>query len=162
MSDLKKIVNVILGSNVIINDFVNLYGCTIGDNTKIGTFVEIQSGANIGRNCKIQSHTFICEGVTIQDGVFVGHNVSFINDRYPAAVNKEGLLKSSSDWTLEHVVVENGAVIGTGATIMCGVNIGSNSLVGAGSLVLNDVPPNSVVAGVPAKIIKRKDDINEN
>lgn len=151
----KNINNVKLGENVKIFDFVNLYGCTIGDNTKIGTFVEIQKNATIGKNCKISSHTFICEGVHIGDGVFVGHNVIFINDKIPRAVNPDGSLQTEADWKLEETFVKNGASIGSSATILCGVTIGENAIVGAGAVVTKDVPPNTIVAGVPAKVIKK-------
>lgn len=151
----KNINNVKLGENVKIFDFVNLYGCSIGDNTKIGTFVEIQKNATIGKNCKISSHTFICEGVHIGDGVFVGHNVTFINDKIPRAVNPDGSMQTEADWKLEETFVKNGASIGSSATIMCGVTIGENAIVGAGAVVTKDVPPNTVVAGVPAKVIKK-------
>lgn len=151
----KNINNVKLGENVKIFDFVNLYGCTIGDNTKIGTFVEIQKNAIIGKNCKISSHTFICEGVHIGDGVFIGHNVTFINDKIPRAVNPDGSLQTEADWKLEETFVKNGASIGSSATILCGVTIGENAIVGAGAVVTKDVPPNTVVAGVPAKVIKK-------
>ncbi|MFN3874064.1 MAG: acyltransferase [Ignavibacterium sp.] len=151
----KNINNVKLGENVKIFDFVNLYGCTIGDNTKIGTFVEIQKNATIGKNCKISSHTFICEGVHIGDGVFVGHNVTFINDKIPRAVNPDGSLQTEADWKLEETFVKNGASIGSSATILCGVTIGENAIVGAGAVVTKDVPPNTIVAGVPAKVIKK-------
>ncbi len=151
----KNINNVKLGENVKIFDFVNLYGCSIGDNTKIGTFVEIQKNATIGKNCKISSHTFICEGVHIGDGVFIGHNVTFINDRVPRAVNPDGSLQTEADWKLEETFVKNGASIGSSATILCGVTIGENAIVGAGAVVTKDVPPNTVVAGVPAKVIKK-------
>lgn len=151
----KNINNVKLGENVKIFDFVNLYGCAIGDNTKVGTFVEIQKNATIGKNCKISSHTFICEGVHIGDGVFVGHNVTFINDKIPRAVNPDGSLQTEADWKLVETYVKNGASIGSSATIMCGVTIGENAIVGAGAVVTKDVPPNTVVAGVPAKVIKK-------
>ncbi len=151
----KNINNVKLGENVKIFDFVNLYGCSIGDNTKIGTFVEIQKNATIGKNCKISSHTFICEGVHIGDGVFIGHNVTFINDKIPRAVNPDGSLQTEADWKLEETFVKNGASIGSSATILCGVTIGENAIVGAGAVVTKDVPPNTVVAGVPAKVIKK-------
>jgi UDP-2-acetamido-3-amino-2,3-dideoxy-glucuronate N-acetyltransferase len=152
--DKKNINNVKLGKDVKIFDFVNLYGCTIGDNTKVGTFVEIQKNAFIGRNCKISSHTFICEGVHIEDNVFVGHNVTFINDRIPRATNEDGGMQDESDWKVEETFVKKGASIGSSATIMCGVTIGERSIVGAGAVVTEDVPPNAVVAGVPAKIIR--------
>ncbi|MFC1669968.1 acyltransferase [Spirochaetota bacterium] len=146
-----------LGKDVKIFSFVNLYGCTIGDRTKIGTFVEIQKGVNVGSDCKISSHTFICEGVTIEDRVFVGHNVSFINDKYPGAVNEDGSLQTEEDWECIPILVKEGASIGSGATIMCGITIGQNSIVGAGSVVTHDVPDNSIIAGVPAKIIRKQD-----
>ncbi|HMQ68388.1 MAG TPA: acyltransferase [Ignavibacteria bacterium] len=152
--DKKNINNVKLGKDVKIFDFVNLYGCTIGDNTKIGTFVEIQKNAFIGRNCKISSHTFICEGVNIEDNVFIGHNVTFINDKIPRATNDEGGMQDESDWKVEETFVRKGASIGSSATILCGVTIGEKALVGAGAVVTEDVPPNAVVAGVPAKIIR--------
>ena len=143
-----------LGEDVRLYGFVNLYGCTIGDRTKIGTFVEIQKGATIGADCKISSHTFICEGVTIHDRVFVGHGVVFINDRYPRATNADGSLQTPADWVVQPIVVEQGASIGSGSVIMCNVVIGENAIVGAGSVVTKDVPPNAVVAGVPARIIR--------
>ncbi|OPX18428.1 N-acetyltransferase [candidate division WOR-3 bacterium 4484_100] len=155
MSEFKRISpDVKLGKNVKIFGFVNLYGCEIGDNTKIGTFVEIQKNAKIGKNCKISTHTFICEGVTIEDNVFVGHNVTFINDKYPRATNPEGRLQTEEDWTVVPTFVKKGASIGSSATILCGVTIGENAIVGAGSVVTKDVPDNAVVAGVPAKVIK--------
>ena len=150
----KNINNVKLGKDVKIFDFVNLYGCSIDDNSKVGTFVEIQKGASIGKNCKISSHTFICEGVHIGDGVFVGHNVTFINDKYPRSVNFDGSMQTEEDWKLEETFVKKGASIGSSSTIMCGITIGENSIVGAGAVVTKDVPPNTVVAGVPAKVIK--------
>ncbi|MCB0747252.1 MAG: N-acetyltransferase [Ignavibacteriae bacterium] len=151
----KNINNVKLGKDVKIFDFVNLYGCSIDDGSKVGTFVEIQRGATIGKNCKISSHTFICEGVHIGDGVFVGHNVTFINDKMPRAVNPDGSLQTDADWKLEETFVKNGASIGSSSTIMCGITIGENSIVGAGAVVTKDVPANTVVAGVPAKVIKK-------
>ncbi len=151
----KNINNVKLGENVKIYDFVNLYGCSIDDNTKIGTFVEIQKNATIGKNCKISSHTFICEGVHIEDNVFVGHNVTFINDKYPRATNEEGGMQTDTDWKVVETHVKKGASIGSSSTIMCGVTIGENAIVGAGSVVTKDVPPDSVVVGVPAKVVKR-------
>jgi acetyltransferase-like isoleucine patch superfamily enzyme len=144
-----------LGRNVCLYAFVNLYGCTIGDNTKIGTFVEIQKNAQIGRNVKISSHTFICEGVMIEDEVFVGHNVSFINDKYPRATSSGGNLQTEADWQVVPTRVKRGASIGTSATILCGVTIGENAVVGAGSVVTRDVPDNTVVAGNPARILKK-------
>ena len=131
--------------------FVNLYGCEIGDNTRLGTFVEIQKNAKIGRNCKISSHTFICEGVTLEDGVFIGHGVTFVNDRRPQAVNDDGSLQTDDDWDCETTLVRRGASIGSGATILGGVTIGENALVGAGSVVTRDVAPNTTVAGNPAR-----------
>jgi UDP-2-acetamido-3-amino-2,3-dideoxy-glucuronate N-acetyltransferase len=153
----KNINNVQLGKDVKIFDFVNLYGCSIGDNTKIGTFVEIQKNAFIGKNCKISSHTFICEGVNIEDNVFVGHNVTFINDKYPRSTNSDGSMQTEQDWAVEKTFVRKNVSIGSSATILCGVTIGENSIIGAGSVVTKDVPPDSVVAGVPARIIKSKD-----
>lgn len=152
--DKKNINNVKLGKDVKIFDFVNLYGCSIGDNTKVGTFVEIQKNANIGKNCKISSHTFICEGVNIEDNVFIGHNVTFINDKIPRATNDDGSMQDESNWKVEETFVRKGASIGSSATIMCGVTIGERAIVGAGAVVTQDVPPNSVVAGVPAKMLR--------
>jgi acetyltransferase-like isoleucine patch superfamily enzyme len=150
----KNINNVKLGNDVKIFDFVNLYGCSIDDNTKVGTFVEIQKNATIGKNCKISSHTFICEGVHVGDNVFIGHNVTFINDKNPRSVNAEGSMQTEADWAVEETFVKKGASIGSSATIMCGVTVGENAIVGAGAVVTRDVPPNTVVAGVPAKVIK--------
>jgi acetyltransferase-like isoleucine patch superfamily enzyme len=152
--DKKNINNVKLGKDVRIFDFVNLYGCTIDDNTKIGTFVEIQKNAYIGKNCKISTHTFICEGVHIEDNVFIGHNVTFINDKYPRSVNTDGSMQTEADWKVVETYIRKGASIGSSATILCGITVGENAIVGAGSVVTKDVPANSVVAGVPAKIIK--------
>ncbi len=149
--------DVVLGQNVRIFHFVNLYGCTIGDGSKIGTFVEIQKGVTVGRNVKVSSHTFICEGVTIEDGVFIGHHVCFINDRYPRAVNPDGSLQTEADWALVPTVVKRGASIGSNATILCGVTIGENAIVGAGSVVTKDVPANTVVAGNPARVLRQID-----
>lgn len=146
-----------LGENVKIFAFVNLYGCSIGDNTKIGTFVEIQKGAVVGRNCKISSHTFICEGVTIEDEVFVGHGVTFINDLYPRATTASGGLQTEDDWKVIPTVVKQGASIGSGATILAGVTIGEQAIVGAGSVVTRDVPPRTVIAGNPARILRTLD-----
>ena len=146
--------NIKLGKNVKIFNFVNAYGCSIDDGSKIGAFVEIQKGAFIGKNCKISSHTFICEGVHIDDNVFVGHNVTFINDKYPRATNDDGSLQSEADWRVVETHVMNGASIGSSVTILCGVTIGEGAIVGAGSIVTKDVPPNSIVAGNPAKVIK--------
>jgi UDP-2-acetamido-3-amino-2,3-dideoxy-glucuronate N-acetyltransferase len=142
-----------LGEGVRIFDFTNLYGCEIGDQTKIGTFVEVQKGARIGRRCKISSHTFICEGVVIEDDVFVGHGVMFTNDRYPRAVNPNGELKGEEDWTCTPTLVKKGAAIGSNATLLCGVTVGENALIGAGAVVTHDVPPHAVVAGTPARIM---------
>ncbi len=144
-----------LGNGVQLANFINLYGCFIGDDTKIGAFVEVQKNASIGRNCKIQSHTFICEGVTIEDDVFVGHGVTFINDKYPRATNRSGGLQSESDWNVVPTLVKKGASIGSGATILCNITIGEKAIVGAGSLVIKDVPPFTIVAGNPAKIIRK-------
>lgn len=143
-----------LGEDVRIFAFVNLYGCSIGDNSKIGAFVEIQKNAEIGRNVKISSHTFVCEGVRIEDDVFVGHNVSFINDRFPRATNRNGTIQSDADWEVVPTLVKRGASIGTGATILCGVTIGEYAVVGAGSVVTRDVPPRMVVVGNPARLLK--------
>jgi acetyltransferase-like isoleucine patch superfamily enzyme len=144
-----------IGKDVIIRDFVNLYGCTIGDNSRIGTFVEVQKGVTIGRNTKVSSHTFICEGVTIEDDVFIGHNVSFINDKYPRSTNEAGGLQTEADWKVVTTRIGRGASIGTSSTILCGVTIGENAIVGAGSVVTRDVPANAVVAGVPARIMRK-------
>ena len=143
-----------LGKGVRIYGFTNLYGCEIGDEVKIGTFVEIQKGAKIGNNCKISSHTFICEGVTLEEEVFVGHNVTFINDRYPRATNGDGKLQTEADWKCVSTRIKRGASIGSGATLLCGVTVGERAVVGAGSVVTKDVPPRAVVAGNPARILK--------
>jgi acetyltransferase-like isoleucine patch superfamily enzyme len=143
-----------LGRNVKMARFINLYGCAVGDNTKIGTFVEIQKNATVGRNCKISSHSFICEGVTIEDDVFVGHGVMFINDLYPRATNGDGKLQTEADWQVERTIVRKGASIGSGATILANVTIGENALIGAGSVVTKDVPANAVVAGNPARVFR--------
>src|SRR5271156_4318908 len=143
-----------LGKNVRIFGFTNLYGCEIGDDVKIGTFVEIQKGAKIGNRCKISSHTFICEGVTLEDEVFVGHNVTFINDRHPRATNGTGQLQTEADWACVSTQVKRGASIGSGATLLCGITVGENALIGAGSVVTKDVPPGAVVAGNPARVIR--------
>ena len=153
--DKKNINNVKLGENVKIFDFVNLYGCSIDDNSKVGTFVEIQKNASIGKNCKISSHTFICEGVHIDDNVFIGHNVTFTNDKYPRATNIDGSLQNEKDWKVIETYVKKGASIGSSSTIICGVTIGENAIVGAGSVVTKDVPPNVTVAGIPARIMKK-------
>lgn len=146
--------DVVLGANVRLSNFINLYGCEVGDNTKVGAFVEIQKKARVGANCKISSHSFICEGVVIEDNVFVGHGVTFINDTYPRATTKDGALQTESDWKVEMTRVKKGASIGSGATILSNIVIGENSIIGAGSTVTKDVPPNTIVAGNPAKIIR--------
>ena len=151
----KNINNVKLGNNVKIFDFVNLYGCSIDDNSKVGTFVEIQKNASIGKNCKISSHTFICEGVHIEDNVFIGHNVTFINDKYPHSANEDGSMQTEADWKVVETFVKKGASIGSSSTILCGVTIGENAIVGAGAVVTKNVPANLIVAGVPAKVIKK-------
>ena len=150
------VVNVRLGSNVQIPqpDLVNLYGCEIGDETKIGSFVEIQKNAFIGKNCKISSHSFICEGVHIEDNVFIGHNVTFINDKYPRSTNEDGSLQSDADWKVEETFIKKGASIGSSSTILCGITVGEGAIVGAGSIVTKDVSSNTVVAGNPAKFIR--------
>ena len=145
-----------LGKNVRVHGFVNLYGCEIGDDVKIGTFVEIQKGARIGNRCKISSHTFICEGVTLEEEVFVGHNVTFINDRYPRATNAEGALQTEADWRCIGTLVKRGASIGSSATLLCGITVGENAVIGAGSVVTKDVPAGTVVAGNPARALKKK------
>jgi len=146
---------VILGRDVRLGDFINLYGCTIGDETKIGPFVEIQKNAFIGKNCKIQSHSFICEGVTIEDEVFVGHGVMFINDKYPRATAESGGLQTEADWKVVPTLIKRRASIGSNATILCGVTVGEEAIVGAGSVVLHDVPAKTIVAGNPAKVIRK-------
>ncbi len=151
----QNINNVKLGKDVKIYDFVNLYGCSIDDGTKVGTFVEIQKNAFIGKNCKISSHTFICEGVHIEDNVFVGHNVTFINDKHPRATNIDGSMQSDADWKVVETFIKKGASIGSSSTIMCGITIGENSIIGAGAVVTKDVPPNSIAAGVPAKVLRK-------
>jgi acetyltransferase-like isoleucine patch superfamily enzyme len=146
--------NVRMGQNVSIHAFVNLYGCSIGDNSRVGAFVEIQKNAIIGRNVKVSSHTFICEGVTIEDDVFVGHNVSFINDKYPRATTENGTPQAEADWSVIKTVVKRGASIGTSSTILCGITIGENAVIGAGSVVTHDVPANAIVAGNPARMMR--------
>ncbi len=143
-----------LGRNVKLSKFINLYGCSVGNDTKIGAFVEIQKNATVGNNCKLSSHTFICEGVTIEDNVFIGHGVMFINDSYPRATTKGGELQTESDWKVERTVVSKGASIGSGATILANVIIGENALIGAGAVVTKDVPANAVVAGNPARLLR--------
>ena len=153
---MKKIAaDVKLGAGVKIYDFVNLYGCEVGDGTKIGAFVEIQKGVKIGKNCKVSSHTFICEGVNIEDNVFIGHNVTFINDLYPRATKENGEKQSEEDWICVSSHVKRGASIGSSVTILCGVTIGENAIVGAGSVVTKDVPPSSIVGGNPARIFRK-------
>ena len=143
-----------LGKGVKLSKFINLYGCEIGDDTKIGAFVEVQKNASVGRQCKISSHTFICEGVTIEDNVFIGHGVMFINDIYPRAT-ANGQLQTEADWKVERTVIKNGASIGTGATILANVTIGENAIVGAGSVVTKNVPANCIVAGNPARVLRK-------
>ncbi|MEO7299598.1 MAG: acyltransferase [Verrucomicrobiota bacterium] len=143
-----------LGKNVRIFGFTNLYGCEIGDDVKVGTFVEIQKGARVGKNCKISSHTFICEGVELEDGVFIGHNVTFTNDLYPRATNGDGELQTEADWKCIKTLVKRGASIGSGATLLCGITIGEKAIVGAGSMVTRNVPDGATVAGNPARLLK--------
>ena len=151
-----------LGRNVKICDFVNLYGCEVGDNSKIGTFVEIQKGAKVGKNCKISSHSFICEGVTIGDNVFIGHNVTFINDPYPRSTTKDGKLQTEDDWICVPTHVRNGASIGSSVTLLCGITVGEGAIDGAGSVVTEDVPASTIVAGNPARILSRIDDSEDH
>jgi acetyltransferase-like isoleucine patch superfamily enzyme len=150
-----------LGKDVRLARFINLYGCEIGDETKIGTFVEIQKNAVVGKRCKISSHTFICEGVTIEDGVFIGHGVMFINDSYPRATTNDGKLQTEADWKVERTVIKRGASVGSGATILANITIGEHALVGAGSVVTRDVPAYAVVAGNPAKILRYVEESEE-
>ncbi|MGA2939601.1 MAG: acyltransferase [Syntrophobacteraceae bacterium] len=147
-----------LGENVKLSKFINLYGCKIGDNTSIGAFVEVQKNATVGKNCKISSHTFICEGVTIEDNVLIGHGVIFINDTYPRSVNEYGRLQTEADWKVESTLVKNGASIGSGCTILANVTIGENAIVGAGSVVTRDVAPNAIVAGNPSRFLRPIDE----
>ena len=151
-----------LGRDVRIHAFVNLYGCEIGDQTQVGTFVEIQKGAKIGDHCKISSHTFICEGVIIESDVFIGHSVTFINDKYPRATNPAGELQSEADWNCQNTLIKRGASIGSGTTLLGGIMIGENAIVGAGSLVTKDVPANTTVAGNPDKVLERPAKQNAN
>lgn len=153
-NDKQSLNNVKVGQNVKIFNFVNAYGCSIDDGSKVGAFVEIQKGASIGKNCKISSHSFICEGVHIEDNVFVGHGVMFTNDLFPRATNADGSQQTDTDWTMIETYVKKGASIGSNATILCGITIGENALIGAGAVVTKDVPPNTIVAGNPAKILK--------
>jgi acetyltransferase-like isoleucine patch superfamily enzyme len=148
-----------LGNNVRLSKFINLYGCEIGDDTKIGAFVEIQKNASVGKCCKISSHTFICEGVVIEDEVFIGHGVMFINDSYPRATTGDGGLQTEADWKVEHTIIKRGASIGSGATILCNTSIGEYAIVGAGSVVTKNVPPNAIVAGNPARILRYIDEV---
>ena len=150
-----------LGDNVRLGKFINLYGCEIGDGTKIGAFVEVQKNACIGKHCKISSHTFVCEGVTIEDEVFIGHGVMFINDSYPRATNPSGALQTEADWKVERTVIKRGASIGSGATILCNVVIGENAIIGAGSVVTRDVPANTIVAGNPARHMRHLVEVME-
>jgi acetyltransferase-like isoleucine patch superfamily enzyme len=150
-----------LGKDVRLSKFINLYGCEVGDESKIGAFVEIQKNAVVGKRCKISSHTFICEGVTIEDNVFIGHGVMFINDSYPRATAADGNLQTEADWKVERTVIKQGASIGTGATILSGITIGENAIVGAGSVVTRDVPANSIVAGNPAKVLRYIEQVEE-
>jgi acetyltransferase-like isoleucine patch superfamily enzyme len=144
-----------LGDNVKLSQFINMYGCEVGDNTKIGAFVEIQKNASVGKNCKISSHTFICEGVMIEDEVFVGHGVTFINDMFPRATTGDGELQTESDWAVERTIIKRGASIGSGATILANVTVGERAMVGAGSVVTKDVPAGAVVVGNPARVLRR-------
>ena len=150
-----------LGKDVRLSKFINLYGCKIGDETKVGAFVEIQKGAKVGRRCKISSHTFICEGVEIEDNVFVGHGVVFINDTYPRATTRAGELETDADWKVERTLIRKGASIGSGATILSNITVGGNAIVGAGSVVTKNVPANSIVAGNPAKFLRSIEQITE-
>jgi len=150
-----------LGKNVKLSKFINLYGCEIGDETKIGAFVEIQKNASVGKHCKISSHTFVCEGVTIEDNVFVGHNVAFINDSYPRSTTADGQLQTEADWKVEKTLVKKGASIGSGCTILANVTIGENAIIGAGSVVTRDVPPNSIAYGNPARVHRKIDQTRE-
>jgi acetyltransferase-like isoleucine patch superfamily enzyme len=143
-----------LGRDVKLSKFINLYGCEVGDESKIGAFVEIQKNATVGKRCKISSHTFICEGVTIEDNVFIGHGVTFINDSYPRATTADGNLQTEADWKVEPTVIKKGASVGSGATVLSGITIGEHAIVGAGSVVTKDVPPNSIVAGNPARVLR--------
>ncbi len=150
-----------LGRDVKLSKFINLYGCEIGDESKIGAFVDIQKNASIGKRCKISSHTFICEGVTVEDNVFIGHGVMFINDSYPRATAANGSLQTEADWKVERTVIKKGASIGSGATILSNITVGENAIVGAGSVVTKDVPANSIVAGNPAKFLRSIEQITE-
>jgi len=148
-----------LGRGVRLSKFINLYGCEVGDETKIGAFVEIQKNASVGKHCKISSHTFICEGVRIEDDVFIGHGVTFINDTYPRATTLDGSMQTEADWKVERTLIKRGASIGSGSTILCNVTVGENAIVGAGSVVTKDVPPNSIVAGNPARFLRHVEQV---
>ncbi len=148
-----------LGEDVKIYSFVNLYGCELGDRTKVGTFVEIQKGAKIGKDCKVSSHTFICEGVTVEDRVFIGHNVTFTNDKYPRSTNLDGSMQTEEDWSVEPTLVKEGASIGSSVTVLCGVTIGKNAIIGCGAVVTKDVPDGAIVAGVPARFRREIDNV---
>lgn len=154
-NDKQSLNNVKVGENVKIFNFVNAYGCSIDSGSKIGAFVEIQKGSTIGKNCKISSHSFICEGVHIEDNVFIGHNVTFINDKFPRATNEDGSLQTEADWHVEETRIKKGASLGSSVTVLCGVTVGEHSIVGAGSVVLKDVPDNVIVAGNPARVIRK-------
>jgi acetyltransferase-like isoleucine patch superfamily enzyme len=154
--------DVVFGKNVSVFKFVNLYGCKIGDDTKIGSFVEIQKNATIGKRCKISSHSFICEGVEIEDNVFIGHGVTFINDRYPRATNQDGTMQTDKEWTVLHTCIRKNASIGSGSTILCGVEIGENAIIGAGSTVTKNVPAYAIVVGNPSKVIRYVDHLEQS
>lgn len=156
-SDRQSLKDVTVGENVKIFNFVNAYGCSIGDNSKVGAFVEIQKGATIGKNCKISSHSFICEGVHISDNVFIGHNVTFINDKFPRSTNEDGSVQTEANWACIETFIEEGASIGSSATLLCGITVGKKAIIGAGSVVTKNVAANTVVAGNPAKFIKNID-----
>jgi acetyltransferase-like isoleucine patch superfamily enzyme len=156
-NDKQSLNNVKVGENVKIFNFVNAYGCSIDSGSKVGAFVEIQKGSSIGKNCKISSHSFICEGVHIEDNVFIGHNVTFINDRFPRATNEDGSVQTEADWKLEETRVKKGASLGSSVTVLCGVTIGENSIIGAGSVVLKDIPDNVIAAGNPARVIRKSE-----
>jgi len=154
-NDKQSLNNVKVGKDVKIFNFVNAYGCSIDDGSKVGAFVEIQKGATIGKNCKISSHTFICEGVHIEDNVFIGHNVTFINDRFPRATNDDGSLQTDADWKVEETRIKKGASLGSSVTVLCGVTIGERSIIGAGSVVLKDIPDGVIAAGNPARVLRK-------